>query len=891
MRARDAAPPDVERLPIVAAPDPGRRSPIVGRSTELGGILQILAHASNGQGGMVLLQGEAGIGKTFLLEAALRQAEDLGFRCFCGAAEELERHRPFGAISESLGIGRRGRSRAGSPSHGKHRARKGAPQASPSPVAGSPSNGDARREPDAGEPLEMTMAAEALRRDEIAGLLAGDTGTAASAILPGAPEAEFRIVDALIDFVEHLCSTGPVVLALEDLQWSDPSTLLALNRLGREIPKLRAVLIATLRPLPRSADLQALLEGLAARGAVQLGLERLDEEAVATLVETLLHAKPGAGLLGQVARAGGNPFFATELVASLQREQAIAIMDDVAEIAPVRPASSNGAENGAPPGSGPGSGAALPPSLSSTILQRLSFLSEEALETLQVASILGSSFSVADLAVAVGKRAAALTPILAAAVRAGILGEDGRLLAFRHDLIRDVLYQSMPAAIRDWLHLAAAHFLAEGGRGHDEIAEHVVRGAAPGDVHAVEWLRTAARQAAPRSPAVAVELLGRALELAPDSDPERDAAQADLAVCLLRSGHPDEAQRVCHEVIGRDHDPSLEGKLRQCLIEAAVGQGRMEDGLREVEAAIEAPSLTDFERARLWAWSSTCRAITWDLEGAVETAQRALEAAERLGDDVGAGVALGNLAVVLHLRGEFPEALNLAHQALRRIALGASAPAQPFQPVLNLAASLMDLDCLEAARATLLHWRQFRRQRGAAWNHPTDQFVSAIGYFWSGEWNLAITALQMGVDLADTTGIRRGTLVGHSLRALIAVHQGDLGIAERELIAAEADAKSTGPQWRPDWMMWARALLLEADGRIGEALRTLTRAWELCREAGVVAEYPVIGPDLVRLALAARKRDLAVEVTGPIEGRLGVVTAAVHDRNPLFVAWQRRNGR
>ena len=135
----------------------------------------------------------------------------------------------------------------------------------------------------------------------------------------------------------------------------------------------------------------------------------------------------------------------------------------------------------------------------------------------------------------------------------------------------------------------------------------------------------------------------------------------------------------------------------------------------------------------------------------------------------------------------------------------------------------------------------------------------------------------MGVDLADTTGIQRGTLVGHSLRALIAVHQGDLGTAEREVAAAEANAKSTGPQWRPDWMMWARALLLEADGRTGEALRTLRRAWQLCREAGVVAEYPVIGPDLVRLALAGGERELAEEVTAAVEtlaGNAGVASVS-----------------
>src|SRR5205807_8796466 len=240
-------------------------------------------------------------------------------------------------------------------------------------------------------------------------------------ILPGGAESEFRIVDALVDFVEQLSAAGPVMVALEDLQWSDPSTVLALNRLGREISRLPVALIATLRPVPRSADLQALLDGLTSRGAIRLVLNRLDEAAVAELVEDIVGMPPGPALLAQLARAGGNPFFASELVAALQRQGAIAELEGRAEVESVP----------------------LPPSLTSAIMQRLSFLSEEALETLQVASILGSSFSVADLAAATGRRVPALTPILTASVRAGILGEDGSNLAFRHDLIRDALYREM----------------------------------------------------------------------------------------------------------------------------------------------------------------------------------------------------------------------------------------------------------------------------------------------------------------------------------------------------------------------------------------------------------------------------------------------------------------
>src|SRR5205814_5936311 len=63
----------------------------------------------------------------------------------------------------------------------------------------------------------------------------------------------------------------------------------------------------------------------------------------------------------------------------------------------------------------------------------------------------------------------------------------------------------------------------------------------------------------------------------------------------------------------------------------------------------------------------------------------------------------------------------------------------------------------------------------------------------------------------------------------------------------------------------ARALLLETEGRAHEALGALARAWSLCSKAGVAAEYPVIGPDLVRMAMAVDRFSLAEEVTQAVE--------------------------
>src|SRR5439155_4181054 len=92
----------------VPAPTTPRRA-VVGRQAELSELVAALDRAAAFTGSLVFVEGEAGIGKTFLLEETLATAREMGFRCFAGSAEELECHRPFGAIAESLGIGRRGR--------------------------------------------------------------------------------------------------------------------------------------------------------------------------------------------------------------------------------------------------------------------------------------------------------------------------------------------------------------------------------------------------------------------------------------------------------------------------------------------------------------------------------------------------------------------------------------------------------------------------------------------------------------------------------------------------------------------------------------------------------------------------------------------------------------
>jgi predicted ATPase len=448
---------------------------LVGRSAELGQLRSAVRQVVDGIGQAVLVTGEAGIGKTRLVAEGLDGAGRLGVQVFRGAAEELERRRPFGAVADCLGIG------------------------------GSP--------PDS-------------RRAAIARLLAEDPGGIDGDWLGDTPQAEFRVVEAVIALVEELSAHSPVMLAVEDLQWADPSTLLVLQRLGRRVGQLPVLLVCTARPVPRSQELEGCLQLLRASGAAELLLGPLDGAATTRLVEQLVGAPPGSGLLAQVAGAGGNPLFVTELVGALQRDGSIALgSDGTAELTRV----------------------GIPPSLPLLILHRLSFLAPATLELLRVASVLGASFAVADLSAVVGRPTAVLLAALEEAIAAGILESRDQLLGFRHDLIWEALYQDLPAPLRRGLHRDAGRALAAAGAPPEQVAEQLVRGASPGDRQAVAWLQRAARAAAPRAPAVAVDLLQRALELVDRTDPLRDGLLAEQAVSLMWSGRLADAEAVCHQ--------------------------------------------------------------------------------------------------------------------------------------------------------------------------------------------------------------------------------------------------------------------------------------------------------------------------------------------------------
>jgi class 3 adenylate cyclase len=318
--------------------------------------------------------------------------------------------------------------------------------------------------------------------------------------------------------VELAAEQKPLALVIEDLHWSSDSLLDLVDSVLQPRADVPLVMIVLARPelLDRRPGW-----GGGRRNAVSIGLEPLSSKAVEALVEDLLDTPAAEIVEAVVARAEGNPFYAGEIVRSL-----------VDRLGPMpEPAAVEAAI------------AALPDTVQATVLARLDALPPAARRVVQLGAVLGRSFeprAIPAVDRALDERQAedgVAALVERDLVRLGIRGE----ATFRHILIREVAYNTLPRAERARIHGAAGTwFAAEAERTGrvDELAEliafhlreAVTIGGLTGEPisdeltqKTVDWLRRAGEVAAAGAATVeAARHLNAAIELAPR------AAQPDI---------------------------------------------------------------------------------------------------------------------------------------------------------------------------------------------------------------------------------------------------------------------------------------------------------------------------------------------------------------------------
>jgi len=432
-----AAPPpeEPEPAPPVAATATATVEtdrPFVGRGEELRRIAAALDGAAGGRGRLLLLAGEPGIGKTRTTEQAIAIAESRGLRTLVARCHEGE----------------------------------GAPAYWPWVQA-------VRAYAEAVEPqsLEAHLGAAAADVVQIVPELRERLRDVAAPPPLDAEQARFRLFDGFVGFLKRASENRPLLLVLDDLHWADKPTLLLLLFVTREIADSRIAVIGTYRETEVRAGhpLADVLPSLRRERVFERVLLRgLHEEDVRTLVAALSGgAAPGA-LTATIAReTEGNPLFVEEMVRQITEEnrgrrRSAALRDDVG----------------------------LPASIREAIDRRLSRLEPSCRELLAIASVVGRSFDVELLARLGEVNAERLGDELDQALGARILeeerGDPGRM-RFSHGLIREALYESVPAGERARRHDEIGRALESlpvrsGSRRLAELAYHFAAAAGRADL-------------------------------------------------------------------------------------------------------------------------------------------------------------------------------------------------------------------------------------------------------------------------------------------------------------------------------------------------------------------------------------------------------------------------
>lgn len=237
---------------------------LVGREAEFGVAAAAVRHLSDGQASTLVIEGQAGIGKTRLVQSIVDYAQSLDVAVFCGQTHPFERSRPFGVVAAALDLDRR-----------------------------------------SSDP----------RRAAIGALLTGEGATA-----PPTADIHYRVVEEIVDLVETLCAERPALLVAEDIHWADSASLLAILSLVRQLPLSPLLVVVTARPSPLPAEVIRLLDDLAGGGAETVRLQPLESADVVALAGQVLGASPGPALTGMLAKAGGNPLWAVAILRSLAEE-------------------------------------------------------------------------------------------------------------------------------------------------------------------------------------------------------------------------------------------------------------------------------------------------------------------------------------------------------------------------------------------------------------------------------------------------------------------------------------------------------------------------------------------------------------------------------------------
>jgi DNA-binding NarL/FixJ family response regulator len=493
------------------------------RDGELASLDALIDEAAAGSAHVALIEGPAGIGKTRLVAEARRRAAGKGFRVLAAQGGELEHEFPFGVVRQLF----------------ESELANGETAALDGPAAPASAVFDSA---DRGAPV-------------------GDPS--------------FASLHGLYWLTLNLAERGPLLLAIDDLQWCDPPSLRFLAYLKRRLEGLQVLIACGLRPAQPEAHRVLLGEIAGGALAVPIRPRPLSEPAVADLVRERLQEAPEEAFAAAChAATGGNPLLLDELLKELDAQH---VPPDRAHVDLV---SNLG-----------------PRAASRAVLLRLARLPSDTATVARALAILGDGADLSAVAALAALDEARAGRAVAALAGAEILRAEPPL-AFVHPIVGAAIGREVPPGERELQHGRAAKLLTQRGAPVEQVAAHLRLTPARGEIWVVETLMNAAATARRQGAAdSAITDLTRALAEPPPPD-RRPEVLLELGLAEALTNGPDAVVHL-EEAYTALSDPKARGTAAQALGRALLFTGFPEEGAAVVRRAVAElpPELSDLGKA------------------------------------------------------------------------------------------------------------------------------------------------------------------------------------------------------------------------------------------------------------------------------------------------------
>ena len=745
---------------------------VVSRSVESQAVADFLLSASVQPSGLII-EGEAGIGKTTLWSAGLEHAQEQGFRVLCARVGQAESVLAYAAVADLL------------------------------------------------RDVESTVLAKLpdLQRIALDRVLLRADGEG--------PATDQRVVAAaFLSVVEHLAADTPVLAAIDDVQWLDPSSKAVVTFAARRLKGRVGVLIAE-RSDPGTGTVASWLQLATTDRIARIRLQPLSMGGLQRLIsERLGRVLPRPTMVRIAEISGGNPFYALELARAMDAQS-------------------------------PSAEPVLPATLTELVRTRIGRLDDDVRDMLLAAACVADA-TVELLAQATGTGVERTVELLEGVESNGIVAIDGNRVRFSHPLLARGVYTEASPARRRHMHRALADVIPL----PELKARHLALGTANEDPSILQALDAAAEAARARgAPAAAAELVDLAIGLGGDSPSRRIRSAAHH----FEAGETAQARAMLEPAMERLQP----GTLRALALNLAAGMHVYDNRFTEADdllkrALDDAKDNPVIQVPNLVMLSFVAQATARGFDESLRYARQAVSLAEELGVP-----ALLSQALAWWVNVSFLYGPGLDESGLRR---SLDLEDHDIDVPISFRASVIYglilawTGRLEEGNTWMLAVRHRCIERGAERDLSSIAGFSALIDIWRGRFNEAGQNAEHAVELAEQLGGEHILIIPLTIRSKVNAYAG----RERE---ARADARAAidRAQWfrlprMAEWPTMTLGFLEVSRGNYAEALallQPLLSTLDQIPATEIMTSWYI--PDAAEALVAVGRLDDAERLIGALE--------------------------